>query len=87
MEKPTEFRHVESLAALIWYLCLTSVAEPDDSYAKKDKHFRKYASAVDKALALFETTLQEWADYISFLNRLLKVRTGHAAAPIAVTRG
>ncbi|KAH8890997.1 hypothetical protein GQ53DRAFT_688145 [Thozetella sp. PMI_491] len=38
----------------------------------KDKNFRKYASGVDRALSLFETALQEWADYISFLNRLLK---------------
>ncbi|KAK3337115.1 putative regulator of reproduction dopa [Cercophora scortea] len=38
----------------------------------KDKHYRKYASGVDRALSLFDTTLQEWADYISFLNRLLK---------------
>jgi hypothetical protein len=39
----------------------------------KDKHYRKYASGIERALALFDTTLQEWADYISFLNRLLKV--------------
>ena len=39
----------------------------------KDKHFRKYAAVVDKALSFFETALEEWADYISFLNRLLKV--------------
>ncbi|KAF5515943.1 Protein dopey [Colletotrichum siamense] len=38
----------------------------------KDKHYRKYASGVERALTLFETALQEWADYISFLNRLLK---------------
>ncbi|KAK3937079.1 protein dopey [Diplogelasinospora grovesii] len=38
----------------------------------KDKHYRKYASGVDRALSLFDTALQEWADYISFLNRLLK---------------
>ncbi|KAK4165662.1 protein dopey [Cladorrhinum sp. PSN259] len=38
----------------------------------KDKHYRKYANHVERALSLFETTLQEWADYISFLNRLLK---------------
>ncbi|KAK4176308.1 Dopey, N-terminal-domain-containing protein [Triangularia setosa] len=38
----------------------------------KDKHYRKYANGVDRALSLFETALQEWADYISFLNRLLK---------------
>ncbi|KAK4205296.1 Dopey, N-terminal-domain-containing protein [Triangularia verruculosa] len=38
----------------------------------KDKHYRKYANGIDRALSLFETALQEWADYISFLNRLLK---------------
>ncbi|EFX05330.1 cellular morphogenesis regulator [Grosmannia clavigera kw1407] len=38
----------------------------------KDKAYRKYASGIDRALSLFETALQEWADYISFLNRLLK---------------
>ncbi|KAK3341517.1 Dopey, N-terminal-domain-containing protein [Lasiosphaeria hispida] len=40
--------------------------------APKDKSYRKYASGVDRALSLFDTALQEWADYISFLNRLLK---------------
>jgi hypothetical protein len=39
----------------------------------KDKYYRKYASGIERALSLFDTTLQEWADYISFLNRLLKV--------------
>lgn len=43
----------------------------------KDKSYRKYAQGVDKALVLFETALEEWADYISFLNRLLKVGTIH----------
>ncbi|KAM0471433.1 hypothetical protein ACHAPX_009346 [Trichoderma viride] len=38
----------------------------------KDKAYRRYAGGVDKALLLFETALEEWADYISFLNRLLK---------------
>ncbi|KAJ9157302.1 Protein dopey [Pleurostoma richardsiae] len=46
----------------------------------KDKHYRKYASGVDRALALFETALEEWADYISFLNRLLKaLQARHAS--------
>ncbi|KKA28636.1 hypothetical protein TD95_001870 [Thielaviopsis punctulata] len=44
----------------------------DDTPAKHDKAFRRYLAVVDKALALFETSLEEWADYISFLNRLLK---------------
>ncbi|KAL2134374.1 hypothetical protein VTI74DRAFT_365 [Chaetomium olivicolor] len=39
---------------------------------QKDKYYRKYASGVERALSLFDTALQEWADYISFLNRLLK---------------
>lgn len=39
----------------------------------KDKAFRRYAAGVEKALSLFETALEEWADYISFLNRVLKV--------------
>ena len=41
---------------------------------KRDKKYRQYASNVERALALFDSTLQEWADYISFLGRLLKVR-------------
>ena len=55
--------------------CIRAVEEAPS----KDKHYRKYASGVERALSLFETALQEWADYISFLNRLLKVCA--AAAP------
>jgi hypothetical protein len=40
---------------------------------KKDKGFRRYAAGVERALALWDTAQQEWADYISFLGRLLKV--------------
>lgn len=40
---------------------------------KKDKNYRRYAAGVERALSLFDTALQEWADYISFLSRLLKV--------------
>ncbi|TGJ87804.1 hypothetical protein E0Z10_g968 [Xylaria hypoxylon] len=43
-----------------------------DDVVPKDKHYRKYASGVERALALFDTALEEWADYISFLSRLLK---------------
>ena len=38
----------------------------------KDKGYRRYVASVERALASFETTQQEWADYISFLGRLLK---------------
>ncbi|KAL4869053.1 hypothetical protein BDV12DRAFT_88591 [Aspergillus spectabilis] len=44
---------------------------------KKDKNYRRYASSVERALSLFDTTLQEWADYISFLSRLLKALQSH----------
>lgn len=43
----------------------------------KDKGFRRYAAGVDRALGLFDTTLQEWADYISFLSRLQKALHNH----------
>ena len=35
--------------------------------------YRRYNSSVERALSFFDNTLQEWADYISFLGRLLKV--------------
>ncbi|KAL5343620.1 protein dopey [Aspergillus crustosus] len=44
---------------------------------KKNKNYRRYASSVERALSLFDTTLQEWADYISFLSRLLKALQSH----------
>ncbi len=42
--------------------------------SKNDKAIRRYAAGVDRALSLFDTALQEWADYLPFLGRLLKVR-------------
>lgn len=47
---------------------------------KKDKNYRRYASSVERALSLFDNALQEWADYISFLSRLLKVSSFEALA-------
>ena len=41
---------------------------------RKDKTYRRYASGIERALSLFDTALQEWADYISFLGRLHKVQ-------------
>ncbi|KAI9760818.1 MAG: hypothetical protein M4579_001448 [Chaenotheca gracillima] len=49
----------------------------EDEPFKKDKSFRRYASGVERALSLFDTALQEWADYISFLGRLLKALQQH----------
>lgn len=44
----------------------------DESVDLKDKSYRRYAAGIERALSSFETTQQEWADYISFLGRLLK---------------
>jgi len=47
-----------------------------DEPPNKDRAFKKYESSIDRALALFPAAAgQEWADYISFLGRLLKVCT------------
>ena len=43
--------------------------------SRKDKGYRRYASNVERALSVFDSALQEWADYIAFIGRLLKVRS------------
>ena len=45
---------------------------------KADKSVRRYATLIERTLATWETSPEEWADYIAFLGRLLKVRLGHA---------
>ncbi|KAL8654211.1 MAG: hypothetical protein Q9210_001657 [Variospora velana] len=49
----------------------------DDGLIKTDKPTRRYAAGIDRALSLFDSALQEWADYISFLGRLLKALQVH----------
>lgn len=39
---------------------------------QSDPRFKKYTAAVDKCLASFDS-VSEWADFIAFLSRLLKV--------------
>ncbi|KAI9781169.1 MAG: hypothetical protein M1839_006277 [Geoglossum umbratile] len=51
----------------------------DEESYKRDKNYRRYASGVERALSSFDTALQEWADYISFLGRLLKALQAHPA--------
>ncbi|KAH8676625.1 Dopey, N-terminal-domain-containing protein [Tricladium varicosporioides] len=55
-----------------------------DEPPSKDKAFRRYASGVERSLSLFDTALQEWADYISFLGRLLKSLQAHPTSIVAV---
>lgn len=52
----------------------------DDGGPVKDKTTRRYAAGIDRALSLFDSALQEWADYISFLSRLLKALQVHPLA-------
>lgn len=49
----------------------------DDGGPVKDKATRRYAAGIDRALSLYDSALQEWADYISFLGRLLKALQVH----------
>jgi hypothetical protein len=44
---------------------------------KNDKTLRRYATIVERALASWETSPEEWADYIAFLSRLLKAIQAH----------
>lgn len=42
-------------------------------FQTKDKTVRRYAVGIERALSSFDAAQQEWADYIAFLARLLKV--------------
>jgi len=45
---------------------------------RNDAKFKKYQSAIEKTLQTFES-IGEWADIISFLNRLSKVLHTHTS--------
>lgn len=50
----------------------------EDDPPSKDKAFRRYMSGVDRALSLFDNSiLNDWADIVSFLSRLLKALQAH----------
>lgn len=49
-----------------------SPAGPEEGLNRKDKNYRRYASNMERALSVFDSALQEWADYIAFLGKLLK---------------
>ncbi|EME77850.1 uncharacterized protein MYCFIDRAFT_33802 [Pseudocercospora fijiensis CIRAD86] len=52
-------------------------AEKEKDLFKADKALRRYASNIDRALATWEISPEEWADYIAFLARLLKAVQTH----------
>ena len=47
----------------------------DVGLLQADKSLRRYGATVDRALTSWEISPPEWADYIAFLGRLLKVRS------------
>jgi len=55
---------------------LELIAAATASLLASDAKYKKFAGQVDKCLQSFES-VNEWADFISFLSRLLKVN-GHA---------
>ncbi|BFZ64972.1 hypothetical protein YB2330_006135 [Saitoella coloradoensis] len=46
-----------------------------------DSAYRKYAKEVDRVLGTWDTDIQEWADHIAFLGRLLKALQSHPSIP------
>ncbi|KAK9465276.1 Dopey, N-terminal-domain-containing protein [Lipomyces arxii] len=57
------------------------LSKSDDSVRKKDPKYKRYAANIDRALTLFES-VEEWADYISFLGKLLRALRSHTAEQI-----
>lgn len=40
--------------------------------SKKDKNYKRYEAAIERALASFDSALQDWPDYGAFIGRLMK---------------
>lgn len=55
-----------------------------DEPPRKDKAFKTYSNSVQRSLSLFDTSLLDWSDYISFLSRLLKSLQSHPASITAI---
>jgi len=45
----------------------------DEGPRTKDKAYKRWALIIERVLATYDQSVDEWADYISFLGRLLKV--------------
>jgi hypothetical protein len=62
---------------VLWNVCLILAPQTTLSAHKvasvNDPKYKKYALAVEKCLTTFDN-VHEWADFISFLTKLLKVR-------------
>ncbi|CAG8433328.1 13062_t:CDS:10 [Ambispora gerdemannii] len=49
-----------------------------DQNLRKDPRYKKYVSSVEKILFLFDKEVNEWADFITFLGKLLKAFQANA---------
>ncbi|KAF2723390.1 hypothetical protein K431DRAFT_220007 [Polychaeton citri CBS 116435] len=49
----------------------------EDGLFKSDKSLRRYATAIERTLNTWQTSPEDWADYIAFLGRLLKTLQTH----------
>ncbi|CAG8446762.1 2882_t:CDS:10 [Ambispora leptoticha] len=49
-----------------------------DQNLRKDPRYKKYVSSVEKILLLFDKEVNEWADFITFLGKLLKTFQANA---------
>ncbi len=45
----------------------------DSEKFRKDPRYKKYVNHVEKVLQSFDKEVNEWADFIAFLGKLLKV--------------
>ena len=72
---PKRWRSKNASGMVVVYAqcCFLLLMLPDEP-PRGDKAYKRYSNSVDRSLSLFDTSLLEWADYISFLSRLLKVR-------------
>ncbi|KAK9450692.1 Dopey, N-terminal-domain-containing protein [Limtongia smithiae] len=57
------------------------LGKSDDASRKKDPKFKRYAANIDKALSTFDE-VKEWADFISFLGKLLRALQSHTSTQI-----
>ena len=55
-------------------LCLSTLAASTPPGCAADPKYKKYTQQVEKCLSSFDS-VHEWADFISFLKQLLKVRS------------
>ncbi|CAG8507748.1 1615_t:CDS:10 [Paraglomus brasilianum] len=49
---------------------------------KKDPRYRKYESQIERTLSSFEKEINEWADFITFLDKLLKTFKTYSDIPV-----